>query len=301
MGFYYSSLLDWPFTQRPITSIVELIAGSQANQTYADYVQKHWYELIERYNPWILWGDIGCPPGVKLPELFAHFYNRQPEGVVNDRWLQLPRFLFNRLGRFLLGKVIELVDTSETPQSPLSDFTTPEYATLDYITNQKWETCRGIGNSFGYNLVEDGADYQTREELIRLLVDVVSKNGNLLLNVGPCPDGSLHPAQVEALEKIGAWLETNGDAVYGTRPWSVYKDLIDGGGEVRYTSKDSVLYATIFDQPANSDLILPKDTGSWFSLLETGETLLTENLGENIRIMLPLSARRSFAPLIKIQ
>jgi alpha-L-fucosidase len=301
MGFYYSSLLDWSFTQRPITSIVDLIAGSETSQVYVGYVEKHWYELIERYDPWILWGDIGYPPGYTLPELFAYFYNRQPEGVVNDRWLQLPRFLFSRVGRFILKQMVKRMDTSGTPQSPHSDFITPEYATLDHITDQKWETCRGIGNSFGYNQFEDSADYQTGEDLIRLLVDVVSKNGNLLLNVGPCPDGSLHPAQVKALEQMGAWLEINGEAIYGTRPWTRFGEKVDTGGEVRYTSKDRAVYAIIFELPSDGELTLPKDTGSCFSLLETGETLLADHVEDHIKITLPASARRSFAPVIKIQ
>jgi alpha-L-fucosidase len=301
MGFYYSSLLDWSFTQRPIKSIVELIAGSETRQAYVDYIEKHWLELIERYDPWILWGDIGYPPGYALPELFAYFYNRQPEGVVNDRWLQLPRIFFNRFGRFLLEQVMKRVDTRQNPQSPHSDFTTPEYATLDHITDHKWETCRGIGNSFGYNHVEDGDDYQTGEDLIRLLVDVVSKNGNLLLNIGPCPDGSLHPSQVAALEQIGTWLKINGDAIYGTRPWSRYGENLVGGGEVRYTSKDGSVYATIFDLPTKKALILPRDIGKWFSLLKTGETLLSKRVGENIQVSLPRIARNSFAPVIKIQ
>ena len=85
--------------------------------------------------------------------------------------------------------------------------------TLDYIVDHKWETCRGIGNSFAYDHVEDESDYKTAKDHIRLLVDIVCKNGNLLLNVGPCANGSIHSTQVAALEGIGEWLETNGEAI----------------------------------------------------------------------------------------
>jgi alpha-L-fucosidase len=104
MGFYYSSLLDWSFTKRPIVNVVDLIAGSETSPIYVNYVEKHWIELMERYNPWILWGDIGYPPRYELSKLFARFYNDQPEGVVNDRWVQLPKFMFSKFGHFLFQR-----------------------------------------------------------------------------------------------------------------------------------------------------------------------------------------------------
>ena len=67
MGFYYSSLLDWSFTPRPVTSLADLLAGSDTEPEYLDYVEAHWHELIERYEPSILWSDIGYPPGYNLP------------------------------------------------------------------------------------------------------------------------------------------------------------------------------------------------------------------------------------------
>jgi alpha-L-fucosidase len=129
------------------------------------------------------------------------------------------------------------LDLEDSPKVPHSDFVTQEYAGFDHITTHKWETCLGIGNSFGYNQFEDAQDYKKANDLIRLLADIVSKNGNLLLNVGPCPDGSLHPAQVEALEGIGAWLEVYGEAIFGAHPWQRFKHSSGEDGEVRFTTK----------------------------------------------------------------
>jgi alpha-L-fucosidase len=300
IGFYYSSLLDWSFTKDPITSIADLIAGSDSSREYADYVEQHWLELIERYDPWILWGDIGYPPGSDFIKLFAHFYNHKPEGVVNDRWMQLPKFLFSRPGRFILGQILKRINMEQAPRALHCDFTTPEYATLDHIASEKWETCRGIGNSFGYNQIEGMGDYQTADELIRLLVDIVSKNGNLLLNVGPCPDGSIHPAQLDALEGIGAWLRSNGEAIYGTRPWVRFCDRDENGGEVRYTAKDKALYASVFQWPSNGMLALPlKDIGRC-SLLDTGEILSIKPRGGKSIIKLPAESQQKPVPVIKI-
>ena len=301
MGFYYSSLLDWSFTKKPITSLAELVAGSDTSRRYLAYVEAHWRELIERYDPWILWSDIGYPPGYSLPKLFAHFYNRKPEGVVNNRWLQLPRFFFSKPGRAILAQILKRMPGGEQPKVPHCDFVTPEYTALDHITSHKWEACRGIGNSFGYNRFENAGDYQKADDLIRLLADVVSKNGNLLLNVGPCADGVIHPLQVEALEGLGNWLRANGEAIYGTRPWTRFGDATAGGGEVRYTAAGSVRYAIVTRMPADRILSLPADLGASATLLETGEDLTAERRGEHLRIALPAGLPADAIPVIRIQ
>ncbi len=301
MGFYYSSLLDWSFTPRPITSVVDLLAGSDTSHQYVDYVENHWLELIERYDPWILWSDIGYPPGCDLPKLWAHFYNHKPEGVVNDRWAQLPKVFFSRLGRAILMQMIRRSSGGKQPQSAHSDFVTPEYATLDEISPSKWETCRGIGYSFGYNQFENADDYQKTDDLIRLLADVVSKNGNLLLNVGPCADGSIHPAQQAALEGLGKWLQHNGESIYGTRPWHRYKDTDPNGGDVRYTSRGQTLYAILLSPPQNDTLVLPPDVHGEVSLLKTGEVLRAERSGDRFVITLPPAEGAQPMPVLKIR
>jgi alpha-L-fucosidase len=82
------------------------------------------------------------------------------------------------------------------------------------ITQKKWESCRGLGFSFGYNQVEGPGQGIAADKLIALLVDIVSKNGNLLLNVGPRPDGSIPEIQANRLNKLGAWLAVNGEGIF---------------------------------------------------------------------------------------
>jgi alpha-L-fucosidase len=300
MGFYYSSLLDWTFTPRPITTLPELLAMSDTSKRYRAYVMSHWRELIERYDPWILWSDIGYPPGEHLPALFADFYNRKPDGVVNDRWLQIPAFLFNPLGRAYLGRLLKKIDTSGSPPVPHCDFITAEYSAFDGIQTKKWEACRGIGNSFGYNQFEGETDYLTAADAIRLLADAVSKNGNLLLNVGPKPDGSLHPAQVSVLEGLGSWLSVNGQAIYGTRPWIQHKDAASGEAEIRYTAKNKAVYAIITRLPANRKVYLLLDAQKRFTLLETGHSLQAVVRDDRIEIDLPAALSPQAVPVIKI-
>ncbi len=300
MGLYYSSLLDWSFTQRPIASLVDLIAGSDTSRQYLAYVEAHWLELIERYDPWILWSDIGYPPAYHLPKLFAHFYNRKPDGVVNDRWAQLPKPFFSKPGRAILRQMLKRMRGGEPPKAPHCDFVTPEYATLDHITTHKWETCRGIGNSFGYNQLEGADDYLQADDLIRLLADIVSKNGNLLLNVGPCADGTIHPLQLEALEGLGRWLKANGEAIYGTRPWVRFADADAGGADVRYTAKDGAVYAIVTKMPASKALSLPPDLDDRITLLGSGDRLRVDRSGGNRQVIFPAELPAESIPVIRM-
>jgi alpha-L-fucosidase len=82
-----------------------------------------------------------------------------------------------------------------------------------------WEENRGIGFSFGFNRAEQLKDYHTGRELVIMLVDTVSRGGNLLLDIGPNADGTIPIIMEERLHEIGSWLKINGDAIYGTKPW----------------------------------------------------------------------------------
>jgi alpha-L-fucosidase len=127
------------------------------------------------------------------------------------------------------------------------DFTTPEYSVYKEARKKKWESTRGVGKSFAYNQVEVEADMLTGKEIIHMLSDIVSKNGNLLLNVGPMPDGTIPEMQRRPLLEVGDWLKANGEAIYGTRPWTRAEGVTEDGKPVRFTQKDDILYAIVND------------------------------------------------------
>jgi alpha-L-fucosidase len=87
MGLYYAGGIDWTFTDKPIRTMTDLMANQGLGENYARYVAEQWKELIDRYQPDILWNDMGFP-AESDPNLFAHYYNTVETGAVNDRWAQ---------------------------------------------------------------------------------------------------------------------------------------------------------------------------------------------------------------------
>jgi alpha-L-fucosidase len=239
MGLYYSGGIDWTFNDTVIQHVTDFQAAVPQGADYVAYANAHWRELIARYQPSVMWNDIAYPAAADLDELFAHYYHAIPEGVINDRFTQ--RFEWSE------GTIVARQHR---------DFRTPEYAVFDEITEEKWEATRGIGYSFGYNRSEGPESYLSVDELVRSFVDIVSKNGNLLLNVGPMADGTIPELQRERLLGLGRWLETNGEAIYSTRPWRVAAGTTEDGVGVRFTQAGENLYAVLLDTPGGDRVVI---------------------------------------------
>jgi len=263
-GIYYSGGLDWTFEPRPIRGIADGSAAVPLDPAYERYADAHYRELIEHVRPSVLWNDISYPPhGGALWRLLADYYAAIPEGVVNDRFLPSPRWLVRALRLppiaaavdAIAARVVRRSDfTLVPPRPPHCDFRTPEYASFPDAKSYKWEATRGIAHSFGMNDNEDEANLLDPAKLVRSFADTVSKNGNLLLNVGPTRDGVIHPREASRLEAIGAWLAVNGDAIRGTRPWRRAEGTTREGIGVRFTAKGNTTYAILLATPSGDEV-----------------------------------------------
>ncbi len=116
---------------------------------------------------------------------------------------------------------------------------------------KKWESTRGVGHSFGANRNERPEDIVTATELIRSFCDIVAKNGNLLIGIGPNERGVILEEQIRPLRGLGQWLAGNGDAVFGTRPWDTAATITTEGTDVRFTRRGDTTYALLSDLPGS--------------------------------------------------
>jgi alpha-L-fucosidase len=233
-GVYYSGGLDWSVTEHlPVIDTFANVRALRPNDAaYAAYAYLHVRDLVEKYRPDVLWNDIEWPDAGKhdgplgLAELFRHFYATVPDGVVNDRW----------------------GDTHW-------DYRTSEYQhALEAETAPAWENNRGIGLSFGYNRVEDSRHLLSGPQLTRHLVDVVSRGGNLLLNVGPTAAGQIPEGQRRTLEELAEWMAANPGVVHGSRPLDAA--IADASDEpwVRWTRTGDRAWAVV---DARDPVVLP--------------------------------------------
>jgi alpha-L-fucosidase len=298
MGLYYAGGLDWTFTEKPIRTMADLMRQQALGPAYARYATAQWTELIDTYQPSVLWNDMGWPAESDPRQLLVHYYDTVPDGVANDRWTRI-RLPANRLAREVYLRFVSLTlkvmaragkPLPQQPQRVHSDFRTHEYATPDPAPSGAWELTRGLGRSFGYNAKETAADTLTGTQLIHLLADVVAHGGNLLINVGPEGTGRIPDLQQRPLRELGAWLDRNGDAIYATRPWSTAATTTADGHQVRYTRKDSTVFAIVLadDLPDNltiRGLTLPP--ASRVGVLNGPTDLAWTQVGNDVWITLP--------------
>jgi alpha-L-fucosidase len=273
MGLYYSGGYDWTFQAGPISDKADYETVKPQTVAYGKYVDAQYRELIDRYHPSLLWNDIGYPKTGNARKIQAEYYAAVPDGVVDDRF-----------------------DIKH------ADFTSPEYQVMHDIQKKKWEECRGLGQSFGYNRAEGEKETIKPDALVYLLVDIVSKNGNLLLDMGPEADGTIPAIQLDRLKQLGAWLKQNGEAIFGTEPWTRAEGKTQDV-DVRFTRKGDAVYAVLMGKPGSGnvtikDLNLPANTS--VTLLGAGGTLRWQKQGADVSVALPAQLPGNYAYVLKM-
>jgi len=260
-------------------------------------------EIVEKYHPEIMWFDwwIG-QPSVRDPiaRFAAFYYNSSLKyagnpGVINYKY-------------FAMEEHSAVLDV--------------ERGQLSGIRPLAWQTDTSVGNnSWGY--IQNDT-FKSPEFIVHQLVDIVSKNGNLLLNIGPRADGTIPDEVRDILLDVGAWLKVNGEAIYGTRPWKTYGEgptqvaagafhdtdtQSYGAADFRFTEKNGILYAIELGWPASHEAVIhtltPAALGDGkriqsIKLLGSNAELSFEQLADGLHVHVPDQPTGKYAYVLRI-
>lgn len=301
LGFYYSQAQDWnnpggsaarkvasegwpnPDSAK-IDAYTEAHTGhwdpAQTTATMAEYIDKvampQVKELLTNYGDVaVLWWDTPTNMTDEFATKLQEQLKLQPNIITNDR-LKRPNFP--------------------------GDYKTPEQKipNLKELDGRDWETCMTMNGTWGFKSYDH--KWKSVELLLRNLIDIASKGGNYLLNVGPTAEGEIPGESIEALKQMGAWLKVNGEAIYGTKA-----SPLDTLGWGRCTRKENgnntTLYLSVFNWPANGKLTVTGLTSDVLSakLLANGSTLKTTKSGNDLVIDVPATAPDKIASVIKLE
>jgi lysophospholipase L1-like esterase len=176
------------------------------------------------------------------------------------------------------------------------DFGTPEQEIPATGIDSDWESCMTMNGSWGYK--PSDSNWKSSEKLIHNLIDIVSKGGNFLLNIGPDPQGLFPPESVERLADMGKWTKVNGASIYGAKASPF--DRPEWG---RYTSKRGIIYAHVFDWPESGEIVIDKSVKvtKAYLLADSGKQLEIKTSREGDSILLPEDAPDGIATVIKLE
>ncbi len=289
---WYHSIMDWhhpDYLPRRGWEAADRSAEGADFERYLEYLHAQVTELLTHYGPiGVMWFDgewestWNHPYGQALYDLCRRL---QPDVIVNNR-----------------------VDVGRSGMAGMTDgpgfagdFGTPEQEVpATGFPGVDWESCITMNGHWGWN--EADRDWKSTTELVRLLVDVVSKGGNLLLNVGPRADGTFPPQAVERMEGIARWMKLHGEAIHGTRA-SPFTDLGWGRCTQKRDGSDTRLFLHVFDWPIDGKLIVPGLGNDSFqaSLLANGRALTAERAGPDLWVWLPEQPTDVDCPVVELR
>lgn len=249
---------SWPgvLATNPYTGAVEPYTGHiPVDDFLADVMLPQMEILAHDYGTDIMWCDCGA---ANATAAFA------------SRWFNAAR---------AADRQVAVNSRCGVPQA--ADFDTPEYTRFGSAQRRKWESNQGMDPfSYGYNGATPAGAYMNASTLVRTLVDIVSKNGNLLLDIGPRADGTIVQEEVDHLLEAGRWIGGHGEAVFNTTYWFVQSEIV-GGPNVRFTQTDGAFYILFLERPVLQDGVV--DVAAPIPILDGDQvSLLSVKGGENL-------------------
>ncbi len=246
--------------------------------TYLDYMDAQLRELLTQYGPVaLIWFDgLGHQEKYQGEQVLNLIHHLQPATLVNNR-IGVPgdfatpeQFIPDRIPTKSAAN--KLQGTTKAMESTPPSVPAPD----DF---QLWETCMTINGTWAYN--KNDTQYKSTKELIQDLVNVVSKGGNLLLDVGPTPEGTIQPEFVERLQAMGKWMKVYGDSIYGTT-YGPLQNLAFG----KTTAKGKIVYIHVFEWPSENQLEVPGFQGRVAQITVLGDKKKLKFQQENDKLII---------------
>jgi alpha-L-fucosidase len=276
-GLYYSQAQDWNHPGGAKAGGGGDWDPAQAG-SFDEYLAKialpQAKEIVERYQPDILWWDTPTDMTPERVKPFADFMAQHPF-IINN----------NRLGQGFAG------DT-KTPEQHIPPRGYP---------GERFEVCMTMNDTWGFK--KDDHNWKSVRQILRNLSDISSKGGNFLLNIGPTADGQIPPESVERLQAVGRWMKVNGEAIHGTQAGPFPRRLPWGRATMRANADGSTtLYAHVWEWPADGRIVLPTvtETPSAARLLADSDQITTEASPEGLIVRLPATAPDADVSVVRL-